>query len=188
MVSSDVYEPDFCSKEDVKDAYSGKTVRNWFWNHQNNYIDKVFDISRKNDKHLTLFDVVFDIKPKYQQERSEIFSNDNFSSAIDFLKEHNVYSKLDRGKTIYHIPVIGLFEKYDEKKNKYIYRTENEEEISYSFLDDIVVYEVWDFSESKFFPEKNLHKKLNRKDTKEFNRQKFGRKPYKKTCDSDNYE
>lgn len=101
------------------------------------------------------------------------------------MEENNVYTRKDRKYTIYYIPVIGLYEKFDEKKNKYIYRIKNEEGIPYSITDDIVVFKVWSsiLSNSKYFSEKNSHKKLYQKTYKAYKRQKYGRKSNRKNYD-----
>lgn len=181
----DAYNADFYGREDSKNEYSGKTVRNNYWKQLGHFFDKVFDIQRKNNKHLTLFDVVFGIIPKYLKERSYVFSDDNFSFAIDFLEENNVYTRKDRKQIIYHIPVIGLYEKFDEKKKKYIYRTENEEKIPYSITDDVVVFKVWSslLSDTKYFSEKNTHMKLYQQTDKSYKREKYGRKSNRKDYD-----
>jgi hypothetical protein len=184
---SNSQDPDTYTKDDNYDPNSGKTVRNFHWKMRSSKKKNEFEIRRKNPKDLTQFDIDFDIIPSESissWQKQESFSEAEYGSAIEFLERVATSKRQNKVCTIYLVPVIGQFDKYDSKKGKFIFDTEDEHGIDYSTLDLIVEYEIWNRHDSKYFNDKNLDIHRNRWQTKNGYPEKLGRK-YSRTMKSD---
>lgn len=149
-------------------TFSGKTIRDYGHPDKNCKID----IIKSNKKYLSPFDIEFDM----YNHKGDYFSKNAYESAITFFEEQCVYKKIERYEIIYHLPVIGLLEKYDYKKNKYIFWTEDEEEIPYSILDLVVIYKVYNKMNQNVDASRQVHRHSRFYTDKTYRRDKFGNK------------
>jgi hypothetical protein len=182
----DAYDAYFYVPEDLKNEYCGKTVRNNSRKFTKYIIKQIIYINRKNNKHLTLIDVLFGFTPTGTIEHTSLLSDDVFASVIELLEKHNVAKKQNKKETFYYVPVIGLYEKFDAKKNKYIYSTNTVEEKYPIFNnDDVVEYRVFSvlLSNTKYYFKNNTQKKIIQQTDKNHRRAKYGRKSNYKNYD-----
>lgn len=152
---------------------TSSTLRNRY--HYTQDKDYDLDIKRSEPTDLTEFDIHFNIIPEYGSQTIRNLSENEYARMREYLKSNVIYTKSYQYYTVYHIPVIGTFEKYDKAKNKYIY-SEVEPDFTFSKPRRYVIYEDRHIFNSDYFAEKNPHKQMYALTDKNYKKTHFGRK------------
>jgi hypothetical protein len=147
---------------------TGNTLRNRYY--QTRDKNRELTIKRTKSNDLTIFDVNFNIIPETPSSHIRDLSQTKYSDMREYLESNSIYKKSYKYYTVYHIPVIGTFDKYDSVKDKYIYTESDSTPVN------LVIYEVYNDYTSDYYPEKNPHKKLYELSDKSHKKMHFGRK------------